>query len=108
MTKKTKEKTAGRNITIGEFLTLLCAGQKITEPSNEAMHSGTIKAFDAYKPEGKVQGFRSLSGANRDEAFDSFGSHVNFEGLEMKLSRKEGKGGAIYRCIGFLGEVQKA
>ena len=37
---------SGEKISLGQFLTLLCAGQRITTPVKEELHSGTIQIFN--------------------------------------------------------------
>ena len=87
------------NNNLGQFLTLLCAGQKIILPKSESLNSGTIKIFNAYKQKGIK--FDNCSGKDRNEIFNSFGKTFNFNGMTLELSRQKNEKGGIYRTIKF-------
>jgi len=100
----------GKEVSQGNFLTILCAGQKITEPSKETMHSGTINIFNAYRgTDQKVAGLNLCKNQNRDEVFDSFGLDVplKFGSVVFTLNRQTEVAGAVRRVINFKTEVEK-
>ena len=94
-TKKTDKKS------LGNFLTILCSAQKITLPKNEKLQSGTIKIFNAYKPQGKVKGFNNCSGQDRSKIFSSFGKTFSYGSIKMSLDLVKNQKGAFYRTIKF-------
>ena len=103
MAKKNVSAKNVNELNVGQFLTLLCATQKLKTPTNEKLHSGTIKLFEQFKPAGKVQGFNNCSGQDRNKIFDSFGAVVKFQSVAIKLEKVQGSKGATYRTMNCLG-----
>ena len=112
--KKKIEKAEGKELSQGNFLTVLCAGQKITEQGKEQMHSGTINIFNYYKgDEKKIIGLNLCKSQDRDTIFDSFGidTPLCYKGVLFTLNRQQAqiKNGvpATYRVINFKSPVEK-
>ena len=92
---------------LANFLTLLCATQKIIMPKTDDLKNGTMSIFNAYKPEGKVVGFNNCSGKDRNAIFDSFGKTFKFQNLTLEMKKVETPKGAVFRAIKFKGNEPK-
>ena len=94
---------------LANFLTLLCATQKIIMPKTDNLTSGTMSIFKAYKPDGKekIQGFNNCSGKDRNKIFDSFGKTFKFQNLTLEMKKVETPKGGTFRTIQFIGNKPK-